>query len=126
MNPGDQECLVRDVKAESKYLGDWKIQFELDITSAMALVGNLQLALRHPLNDGPSSIVARQLIDDLRQGLLGRNLKAHAKMIELGDDPDYDYSPMPGRNGLALVRKEEPQRAGTSDQRETDETEETK
>jgi hypothetical protein len=98
-----ERCLAAGMQEEIDRAGDWKIKFELDLTSAAALVGNLQLALRHHLNTGPSSQVARQIIDDMRAGLLARGFQAHALLIEMGDDPKYDYDPNPNRRRLAVV-----------------------
>lgn len=33
--------------------------FELDIPSILAIIGSIELALRHPENTGPSTMVAR-------------------------------------------------------------------
>jgi hypothetical protein len=90
-----EECLIQNGKEEAARAdaAGFKIQFELDLASALSLCGNLQLALRHPLNIGTSSEIARRIIDDLRTGLKTSGFDAHAEMIELGDDPGYDYDP---------------------------------
>jgi hypothetical protein len=85
--------LVHRALEEQERAGDWKIQFELDLTSLMSLCGNLQLALRHPLNSGPGAQIARRLIDDVRAGLLRCGFTAHAELIGLGDNPALDYDP---------------------------------
>ncbi len=89
----EQECLIQAAKDEVERAGEWKIQFELDLSSSLAMCGNLQLALRHPLNAGPSAAIARRLIDDLHNGMKERGFVAHAQMVALGDDPSYDYDP---------------------------------
>jgi hypothetical protein len=106
MNPSDEERLLAGMEGEAALAGDWKIQLELDLTSALALCANLQLALRHPLNAGPSSKIARQIIDDFYLGLKERGFTAHAEALQAGDDPSYDYDPREAtrKPRLAIVR----------------------
>ncbi len=35
---------------------------ELDLTGVLAIIGNLQLALRHPENKGPTSKIVRNMV----------------------------------------------------------------
>jgi hypothetical protein len=65
-------------------------QVHLEFTAALALIGNLQLALRHPANTGPSSEVARTFIDGLIDRIRDAGFPANAEMLRLGDDPGYD------------------------------------
>lgn len=69
---------------------DWKIQFELDLSSVLQLVGNLQLALRHPGNNGVAAALARKVIRMVFDGLRNRGFSAHAEIIALGDDSAND------------------------------------
>jgi hypothetical protein len=85
-----EECLIQKVQAEAVLAADWKIQFELDLASALSLCANLQLALRHPHNNGPTAGTARRLIDEIRAGVEERGFTAHAELIGLGDDPTND------------------------------------
>lgn len=68
----------------------WKINVELDLSSAIQICGNLQLALRHPANNGPSAELARKFIRMVREGIRDRGFAAHADMIGLGDDAAND------------------------------------
>lgn len=68
----------------------FSLEVHLDLVSCQCLVGNLQLALRHPSNTGPSSTVARQVIEGIIERVRSRGLLANAAILELGDDPMYD------------------------------------
>jgi hypothetical protein len=102
----EEKQLIVDAAHEQKRAGDWKIQFSLDLNTTLALIGNLQLALRHPANQsGTSYEVARDLIDDIHTGLKERGFHAHARMIEFGDDPAHDFNPEPARARIATVQQ---------------------
>jgi hypothetical protein len=66
------------------------IPVHLDIPSALSLIGNLQLALRHPANEGPSATIARKFIDGLIDRMITAGLYRVAELAKLGDDPAYD------------------------------------
>lgn len=68
----------------------FKLPVELDLHSALCVIGNLQLALRHPANSGPSAEVARTAIDGMIRRMREAGLTAHAELARLGDDPGYD------------------------------------
>jgi hypothetical protein len=63
--------------------------FEVDCTCLISIIGNLQLALRHPNNVGPSARAVRQLID---QVIAAIELEAPyvAQMLRRGDNPAHD------------------------------------
>ena len=42
---------------------------ETDLTTTLAVIGNVQLALRHPLNTGPSSKAAESFIINLIESI---------------------------------------------------------
>ena len=106
INAEAERCLIQRGKDEAEAHRDYKVQFELDLNACLCLCGNLQLAQRHPMNTGPSSDVARQLIRDIREGLRDCGLTAHAEIIAMGDDRANDYDPRPERERrkLAIVR----------------------
>jgi hypothetical protein len=60
----------------------------LDWLEAWTLLGQLQLALRHPMNVGPSAVVARQLIATLKQRVA--TTPALAEVARRGDDRRFD------------------------------------
>ena len=62
----------------------------LDLDSALCLVGNLQLALRHPGNTGLSAKTARETIDGIIERAREAGYSAHAELMKLGDDPAHD------------------------------------
>ncbi len=85
----EQECLTRRCREERARLGEgFVLPVELDLDSALCLIGNLQLALRHPANRGISSKVARQTIDGIMVRMREAGYVAHAELAALGDDPD--------------------------------------
>lgn len=87
----EQECLVQRIREERERLGDeFQLPVLLDLDSALCLVGNLQLALRHPENTGPSAAVARRAIDGIIERAREAGYSAHAELMKLGDDPRHD------------------------------------
>ena len=91
MNEREKAELLERVSAESKSLHDegWKIDVTYDIDCLMVIIGNLQLALRHPKNKGPASIIIKgileKLIDELPVDCL-----ALRELVRKGDDPKHD------------------------------------
>ena|SRR5258707_4004084 len=86
-----QEDLTRRVRDELERLGGgFELPVHLDLTAALCLIGNLQLALRHPAHTGPSAQVARMIIDGVIARLGEAGYLAHAEVARLGDDPAYD------------------------------------
>jgi len=65
----------------------------LDIHTACCLIGNLQLALRHPANTGPSREVTRQFIDGIIREIERHGYLKVAELLRLGDNQAYDYQP---------------------------------
>lgn len=68
----------------------FKLPLQFDLPGALAIIGNLQLALRHPANTGPSAQIARDAIDAMIRSMRECGLTAHAELARLGDDPLYD------------------------------------
>lgn len=67
----------------------------LDLTSALAIVGNLQVALRHPANNGPAAKIARQVVDSIIEMMLDAGFPALAELAMLGYNPLYDVPVQP-------------------------------
>lgn len=64
------------------------VHLELDPLVLLALIGNLQLALRHPGNRGDSAQLVRNLVD---QAIDTLEVSADAKeLLRRGDNPAYD------------------------------------
>jgi len=62
---------------------------EMGASELMAFVGNLELALRHPANTGPSSKIAAKTRDRLIE-MLRERYPVLAATIEAGKDPKFD------------------------------------
>jgi hypothetical protein len=60
-DPGFQEAFLRDAAVFVRN----SVPIEFDFGTCIMLIGQLQLALRHPKNTGPSAIVARQVVEKL-------------------------------------------------------------
>ncbi len=56
-----------------------------DLSVVLALISNLQLALKHPENNGFAAEVARRTIDGLKQIFAEAGYPAHVTLIELGE-----------------------------------------
>ena len=59
--------------------------------SALCVIANLQLALRHPGNNRGTADVARAVIAGLIERLREGGFPAHAELAELGNDPAHDF-----------------------------------
>ena len=81
--------LVDMGEAEIKRLAAQKFQLSLGLTEVLAVVGNLQLALRHPLNLGTNADTARVIVDVLIASVekVSPDL---ATLMRLGDDKNFD------------------------------------
>lgn len=66
-----------------------RVTIYADIPSVMMLIGQVQLALRHPNNRGEEAQAARVMVGKLTESL--RPTKAVRRLIELGNDPRHDY-----------------------------------
>jgi hypothetical protein len=84
--------LLGRMQVEALTRPSFQLRLDLDLTATMVIVGNLQLALRHPANVGHShsARLVRKLIADLIAGMRERGYVASAEACELGDDPAYD------------------------------------
>jgi hypothetical protein len=70
----------------------FRLAIELDLAAALAIIGNLQLALTHPGNKGLSAQTVREVIAGMIRRMREAGLAAHADLARLGDDPAYDDS----------------------------------
>jgi hypothetical protein len=81
--------LIERAGEEARALPDFVLPVHFDLGSALCVIGNLQLALRHPANIGPSSQLLRRVIDSMI-GRIEKSLPANAEIARLGDNPEYD------------------------------------
>jgi hypothetical protein len=97
MSPQQEERFLRRVAKERRtQQGEaFFLPIHLDLTNALELVGQLQLALRHPENRGLAAQMARQMIDGIIQKVKEAGFDAHAELMLLGDDRSYDESRRP-------------------------------
>jgi hypothetical protein len=66
------------------------VQVDLEPKEALAIIGNLQLALRHPANTGPSATYARAMIAGMIQRLIDFGFPACAEVARQGVDPTFN------------------------------------
>lgn len=64
----------------------------IDVITAMAVIGNIQLASRHPLNDGESLKIAIWFARILQERL-DAVCPEYSAVIEMGWDPNFDIKP---------------------------------
>ena len=89
--------LIERAGEEARALPDFVLPVHFDLTAALAIIGNLQLALRHPANIGPSSQLLRRVIDGMIERIEKSGLPANAEIARLGDNPEYD-TPVSSQN----------------------------
>ena len=70
-------------------LRNTEIVLNIDGELAIILVSQLQLALRHPVNNGPSSKSVKQFALMLQNKLRGIDASVDI-VLEMGWNPDYD------------------------------------
>lgn len=64
--------------------------FYFDPLTIMSLIANVQLATRHPLNNGDSRRIAEQTAREL-QRVLSEKIPEVSAILEMGWNPDLDY-----------------------------------
>lgn len=67
------------------------IQFATTPGRLFILVAQLQFALRHPDNTGGSTVIAREMADNLARAICKHVPEAH-ELIEAGWQPAYDIT----------------------------------
>lgn len=89
MKNAEKEMLLRGTTAELKNKLVVPVVFELDFPLAVALVGQLQLAFRHPQNVGPT----RKMFERFARDLIERLDPAHGdihRVLLMGFDKAND------------------------------------
>ena len=91
MTKVEQAALLACVAIEMKTAVDSgeTIAIEFTLPQAMGLLGTLQLAMRHPKFNGPTSETMRNLANVLEAGLHNCG-PATARLCELGWNPEED------------------------------------
>ena len=88
---------LMDKQLEAKFLEAWKrlekshgtFKLEIGFSELLALVGNVQLALRHPGNKGETARIARNLLDAIIASVAAQDPFC-AQMLRLGFDERHD------------------------------------
>lgn len=95
---GYQQALLEAAQAELKAFGSEPIiTLALPAPQAMVLLSNLQLALKHPQNDGPNAAVAQAIVEEIGVVFASAGCTALCELIVLGAGPAYDVgSSVPG------------------------------
>lgn len=83
----DVEEIIREAARENKARKDYVLAVNFSLGVAIAVIGQLQLSLRHPDNDGKSARLVREVVDGLIAQLLIDGFPACASVAALGDDP---------------------------------------
>jgi hypothetical protein len=89
MTPAEREALFIDGERELRDWLGYTFQLHLTPAQAMALLGTIQLALRHPANVGPTARAMRDLALMIENWLQDCG-PAVKKLCELGWNPDED------------------------------------
>ncbi len=74
---------------------DFILPVHLNLHTLTCIVGALQLALRHPANVGPLSMIVRDVIDQIIERVAQEGYVATAELMRLGDNPEYDETRAP-------------------------------
>jgi len=85
-----KQKLYERMVAEARANRGYALGLELPLNALLAVAGHLQLALRHPGNQGPSREIAESILRNIVQHLRDTGMPATAEAIELGEDPAYD------------------------------------
>jgi hypothetical protein len=82
-----ERCSQEQRQADDR---DFRLPVVMDLTELLSLVGNVQLALRHPQNTGPASQIARDIVRQIAERVRQEGFPANAEIMLLGSDPTYD------------------------------------
>jgi hypothetical protein len=67
------------------------IFIEMDVLTAICVLGNIQLATRHPANTGPSVGYAVRWGRELQEKIVEK-IPEQSAIMEMGWDPNFDMS----------------------------------
>lgn len=89
--PSDPDLYERFLAAMRTY-GEHPVTLEIEVHTAVALAGLVQLALRHPdLRECPTAEVGRTFVVQVREGLEGLD-PVFGDVLRAGFDPTRDLS----------------------------------
>ena len=79
----------KKLSAEMAELEDIPFIFEMPCQHAFIIHAQIQLALRHPRNQGPSSDIAKHIASCIEK-VLSEGRPEIAKLFQIGWNPEYD------------------------------------
>lgn len=82
---------IHEFLAASEQHGDAPLKLDINVFTLMCVVANIQLALRHPGNTGPSTEAAQAFVLETQKEL-GSVHPIFARMIDQGWDPRFDVA----------------------------------
>jgi hypothetical protein len=83
-----QDAALRDMERAKE--ADYLLPVFVDLVAVMCIIGAMQLAARHPENNGPNRSVNAEVIRQMIACMRRDGYGAAAMLAELGDDPEYD------------------------------------
>jgi hypothetical protein len=69
---------------------NFEITMVLRSDAAILLAGQIQLALRHPQNNGSAAEAVSKIVAYVIECFRAGNMPAHAELAALGNDPSWD------------------------------------
>jgi hypothetical protein len=90
LTDAERELLFKAAAKECEERKDYVVPVIFDMASAVAVIGCLQLALRHPRHPPASASVIRTVIDSMAERMREGGFVHYAKIIEMGYDPGCD------------------------------------
>jgi hypothetical protein len=88
MSSDENALIQRQYMKDIAAIGNRRLNLSVDIAQMLAIIGNLQLALRHPGNTGQSARVTRAFIKDCKLAL--SEYQGICKLIDKGFDKKFD------------------------------------
>jgi hypothetical protein len=85
-----QRALAERAIKEADAMNDIALPVYFNMITAQMLIANLQLALRHPRNQGNARKLAYEVIDGLIRQMAEVGAAANVEMAMLGNDPSND------------------------------------
>lgn len=90
MTKEQEDKMLAEVQAERTEFRGYQLPLLLGSVEVVALIGQLQLALRHEKNTGPAATISRRLAEHLVARLRKDGLVKHAAIAEMGWITEYD------------------------------------
>lgn len=100
-DPAFQEAFIA---AANRRAAGPPLALELDVSATLAVIGQLQLALRHPGNAGPTAAATRRFVRDLITAVVrgagpdGSDARTLRRGLDAGFDPTCDVADDPARS----------------------------